>query len=188
MWGAEPSALAGGGFGDGGAVGGPCPYPLPPRQEGCASPSLAGQAPSQLQGSWRAEQELQGWAPAPVPSSVVPLQGPDAPVPCCDTWLGAVGTCPHLLHVTASTGSVGRQLPCPGQVCALQGRQHRQPWEMLAQDNAKEKPGEAEHPPLHTQPVWHSQALMARGKAFICCLSSRERAQSPVWKELRDLW
>lgn len=26
----------------------PCPQPVPPRQEGCASPSLTGEAPSQL--------------------------------------------------------------------------------------------------------------------------------------------
>lgn len=95
--------------------GGPCPQPVTSRQEGNVSPSLTGEAPSQLQGSWRAEQQLQGRAPS--------FGAPRAPVPCCDTWLGAAGTCPHLLHVTTSTGSVERPLPCLGWVCAPQQSQ-----------------------------------------------------------------
>lgn len=56
----SPQLWQGGGFGDGGVL-------VPRRtgkQEGCVSPSLTAEAPSQIWGSWRAAQELQGWTPS----------------------------------------------------------------------------------------------------------------------------
>lgn len=82
MWGAEPSALAGGGFGDGGAGAVLVPSLCPPGRRAVFT-SLTGEAPSQICNSWRAAQELQGWAA----SFAVPLQPPGPPVPSCDTWL-----------------------------------------------------------------------------------------------------